>query len=206
MSRYTGAVCRLCRREGQKLYLKGEKCLTKCTLEKRQAPPGMHGRTRRPSEYGMQLREKQKAKRFYGVGETQFRNYFAKVVKARGVTGKMLMILLERRLDNVVYRAGFARSRKEARQTVLHGHVEVNGHKVNIPSYQVSPGDVVAIRPSSLKLEKFKSMAESLSAHSVPAWMSLDPENWKCTILRLPERDEVDAPVDERLIVELYSK
>ncbi|HHW18360.1 MAG TPA: 30S ribosomal protein S4 [Firmicutes bacterium] len=206
MSRYTGPVCRLCRREGQKLYLKGEKCFTKCTLEKRPAPPGMHGRVRRPSEYGLQLREKQKAKRFYGVGERQFRNYFAKAVKVRGVTGKMLMQLLERRLDNVVYRAGFARSRREARQIVRHGHIAVNGHKVDIPSYQVSPGDEVAVRPRSLKLDMFKALAESLEGHTVPAWMSLDPQNWKCKILRLPERDEVDAPVDERLIVELYSK
>jgi len=206
MSRYTGPVCRLCRREGQKLYLKGDKCFTKCTLEKRSAPPGMHQRARRPSEYGLQLREKQKARRFYGVGERQFRNYFARSIRARGVTGKMLMQLLETRLDNVVYRAGFARSRKEARQIVTHGHVEVNGRKVDIPSYHLNAGDEVAIRPSSLKLEKFKAMAEFVRTHSAPAWLSIDPENWKCTLMRLPERDEVDAPVDERLIVELYSK
>lgn len=206
MSRYTGPVCRLCRREGQKLYLKGEKCFTKCTLERRPSPPGVHGRPRRPSEYGMQLREKQKARRFYGISERQFRNYFARAVKARGVTGKVLMQFLERRLDNVVYRAGFARSRREARQIVRHGHVEVNGRKVDIPSFLVSPGDEVAIRPRSLKLDRFKAMAEQLEGHTCPAWMSLDAQNWKCTILRLPERDEVDAPVDERLIVELYSK
>jgi len=206
MSRYTGPVCRLCRREGQKLYLKGEKCFTKCTLERRPSPPGVHGRPRRPSEYGMQLREKQRARRFYGISERQFRNYFARAIKARGVTGKVLMQFLERRLDNVVYRAGFARSRREARQIVRHGHVEVNGHKVDIPSFLVSPGDEVAIRPRSLKLDRFKAMAEQLENHTPPAWMSLDAQNWKCTILRLPERDEVDAPVDERLIVELYSK
>lgn len=206
MSRYTQASCRLCRRESQKLYLKGDKCFTKCTFEKRSSVPGQHGRTRRPSEYGMQLREKQKAKRFYGVGERQFRNYFAKAAKARGVTGQALMVYLERRLDNVVYRAGFARSRKQARQIVLHGHVEVNGHKVDIPSYLVSAGDEVKIRPSHLKLDFFKGIAESLEGHTVPAWMSLDAQNWKVTILRMPEREEVDAPVDERLIVELYSK
>lgn len=206
MSRYTGPSCRLCRREGQKLYLKGEKCFTKCTLEKRPEAPGVHGRGRRPSEYGMQLREKQKAKRFYGLGERQFRNYFDQAIKARGVTGKLLMQLLETRLDNVVYRAGFARSRKEARQIVTHGHIEVNGNKVDIPSYHVKAGDTVAVRPSSLKLDRFKALSEALHAHSAPAWLSLDADNWKCTVLRLPERDEVDAPVDERLIVELYSK
>ncbi|HHW26174.1 MAG TPA: 30S ribosomal protein S4 [Firmicutes bacterium] len=206
MSRYTGPSCRLCRRESQKLYLKGEKCFTKCTFEKRSTPPGVHGRVRRPSEYGTQLREKQKARRFYGVGERQFRNYFARATRTRGVTGETLMILLERRLDNVVYRAGFAQSRKEARQLIGHGHLEVNGHKVDIPSYLVSPGDVIAVRPRALKSDKFKAMAEGLQGHNVPAWMSLDAQNWKCTILRLPERDEVDAPVDERLIVELYSK
>ena len=206
MSRYTEASCRLCRRENQKLYLKGEKCFTKCTLEKRANPPGQHGRARRPSEYGLQLREKQKTKRFYGVGERQFRNYFARAAKARGVTGKTLMLFLERRLDNVVYRAGFAHSRKQARQIVSHGHVEVNGHKVDIPSFLVSAGDEIRIRPSHLRLEYFKGIAEGLKGHNVPAWMSLDAENWKVTVLRMPERDEVDAPVDERLIVELYSK
>ncbi|NLA60429.1 MAG: 30S ribosomal protein S4, partial [Firmicutes bacterium] len=168
--------------------------------------PGQHGRARRLSEYGSQLREKQKAKRFYGVGEKQFRNYFAKAVRVRGETGKTLMLLLERRLDNVIYRAGFARSRPEARQIVNHGHIEVNGRKVDIPSFLVSAGDEIKLRPRALKLEKFKAMAEGLAGHNVPAWMSLDAENWKVTILRLPERDEVDAPVDERLIVELYSK
>lgn len=206
MSRYTDASCRLCRRESQKLYLKGDKCFTKCTLEKRPSPPGQYSRPRRPSEYGLQLREKQKARRFYGVGERQFRNYFAKAIKTRGVTGRALMLLLERRLDNIVYRAGFAHSRKQARQIVTHGHVQVNGRKVNIPSFLVSSGDEIKIRPSHLKLEHFKSIAEGLKAQNVPAWMSLDPENWKVTIVRMPERDEVDAPVDERLIVELYSK
>ncbi|HHY75795.1 MAG TPA: 30S ribosomal protein S4 [Firmicutes bacterium] len=206
MSRYIGPACKLCRRESQKLYLKGEKCFTKCTLERRPNPPGQHGRARRLSEYGTQLREKQKAKRFYGVGERQFRNYFARAAKARGETGKALLIYLERRLDNVVYRAGFAQSRAEARQIVGHGHIEVNGRKVDIPSYLVSAGDEIKLRPRALKMERFKAMAETLKGHNVPAWMSLDPENWKVTILRLPERDEVDAPVDERLIVELYSK
>lgn len=206
MSRYTEAVCKLCRRESQKLYLKGDKCFTKCTFEKRPTPPGQHGRSRRPSEYGTQLREKQKARRFYGVGEKQFRNYFARAIKVRGVTGKTLMILLERRLDSIVYRAGFARSRAEARQIIGHGHIEVNGRKVDIPSFLVSAGNEIKVRPRALKLDKFKAMAEGLLGHNVPSWMALDAENWKVTILRLPERDEVDAPVDERLIVELYSK
>ncbi len=206
MSRYTDPSCRLCRRESQKLYLKGDKCFTKCTLEKRPSPPGMHTRVRRPSEYGTQLREKQKAKRFYGVGERQFRNYFARAIKTRGVTGEVLMIFLERRLDNVVYRAGFAHSRKEARQFVGHGHIEVNGRKVDIPSFLVSEGDEIKVRPRALKFDKFKAMAEGLAGHNAPAWMALDAQNWKCTVLRMPERDEVDAPVDERLIVELYSK
>ncbi len=206
MSRYTGPVCRLCRREGQKLYLKGDKCFTKCTFEKRSSFPGMHTRARRPSEYGLQLREKQKAKRFYGVGEKQFRLYFQRAFRARGVTGETLMQMLERRLDNVVYRAGLARSRKEARQIVNHGHVSVGGRKVDIASFLVSPGDEIAIRPRSLKLDMFKSMAEFLEGHTAPPWISLDPQNFKFTILRMPERDEVDAPVDERLIVELYSK
>lgn len=206
MSRYTEASCRLCRRESQKLYLKGDKCFTKCTFEKRSTPPGAHGRVRRPSEYGTQLREKQKAKRFYGVGEKQFRNYFSVATRTRGITGETLMILLERRLDNVVYRAGFAHSRKEARQLIGHGHLEVNGRKVDIASFLVSPGDVIAVRPRALKSDKFKAMAEGLEGHNVPAWMSLDASNWKCTVLRLPERVEVDVPIDERLIVELYSK
>ncbi len=166
----------------------------------------MHTRVRRPSEYGTQLREKQKARRFYGVGERQFRNYFVRAIKTRGVTGEVFMIFLERRLDNVVYRAGFARSRKEARQIVGHGHIEVNGRKVDIASFLVSPEDVVRVRPQAIKLERFKAMAEGLESHNVPAWLELDAQNWKCTVLRMPERDEVDAPVDERLIVELYSK
>jgi len=206
MSRYTDAVCRLCRREGHKLYLKGNKCFTKCTLERRPTPPGQHGRTRRPSEYGTQLREKQKARRFYGVGEKQFHNYFIRASKVRGETGTALMLFLERRLDSIVYRAGFARSRAEARQIIGHGHIEVNGHKVDIPSYLVSAGDEVKLRPRAMKLERFKAMAASLAGHNGPPWMQIDPENWKATIIRLPERDEVEAPVDERLIVELYSK
>jgi len=177
MSRYTGPVCKLCRREGQKLYLKGDKCYTNCTLEKKPMPPGMHTRTRRPSEYGLQLREKQKARRFYGVGENQFRLYYQKAVNVGGV-----------------------------RQIVNHGHVAVNGRKVDIPSYLVDPGDEISIRPRSLKMEKFKAMAEYLEDHTPPAWISLDPQNWKAVFLRLPERDEIDAPVDERFIVELYSK
>lgn len=206
MARITGAVCRLCRREGEKLYLKGEKCFARCTLEKRPNPPGVHGRARRMGEYGLQLREKQKAKRFYGVLERQFKNYFERSAKARGATGIMLMTLLERRLDNVVYRLGFATSRKEARQLVVHGHFLVNSRKVDRPSYLVSPGDVIEVRESSQKLAKFKARVEALSDYSPPAWLQLDESKLKGTVLRLPTREEIDAPVNERFIVELYSK
>ena len=206
LARITGAVCRLCRREGEKLYLKGEKCFARCTLEKRPNPPGVHGRARRMGEYGLQLREKQKAKRFYGVLERQFKNYFERSAKARGATGTMLMTLLERRLDNVVYRLGFAASRKEARQLIVHGHFVVNSKKVDRPSYLVSPGDVVEVRDKSQKLTKFKARSESLSEYTPPAWLQLDAAKMKGTVLRLPAREEVDAPVNERFIVELYSK
>lgn len=206
MARIRGPVCRLCRREGEKLYLKGEKCFTRCTLEKRPNPPGVHGRARRPSEYGIQLREKQKAKRFYGVLERQFRNYFERSAKARGATGTMLMTLLERRLDNVVYRLGFAVSRREARQLVVHGHIGVNGTKVDRPSYLVNPGDVIEVRERSRQLDRFKARAQALGDHRPPAWLELDAANWRGTVLRLPVREEIDAPVNERFIVELYSK
>ncbi|MBE3519854.1 MAG: 30S ribosomal protein S4 [Firmicutes bacterium] len=206
MARITGPVCRLCRREGEKLYLKGEKCYTKCTLERRPNPPGVHGRVRRMSEYGLQLREKQKAKRFYGVLERQFKNYFERAAKARGATGTMLMTFLERRLDNVVYRLGFASSRREARQLVVHGHFLVNSKKVDRPSYLVNPGDVIEVREKSRNLAKFKARAEALADYRPPAWLQLDESKFKGTVLRLPTREEIDAPVNERLIVELYSK
>lgn len=206
MARIKGPVCRLCRREGEKLYLKGEKCFARCTLEKRPSPPGVHGRARRMGEYGIQLREKQKAKRFYGVLERQFKNYFERSAKARGATGTMLMTLLERRLDNVVYRLGFAVSRREARQLIVHGHFSVNGTKVDRPSYLLNPGDVVEVREKSRRIEKFKARAETLSDYRPPAWLELDAANLRGRVLRLPTREEIDAPVNERLIVELYSK
>ena len=187
MSRYTDASCRLCRRESQKMYLKGDKCFTKCTLEKRATPPGQHGRQRRPSEYGLQLREKQKAKRFYGVGEKQFRNYFSRAIKTRGVTGQTLMILLERRLDNIVYRAGFAHSRKQARQIVTHGHVEVNGRKVDIRRSRERVVTDQDPSPSHLA-GLLQSDCRRGAGHNAPAFMSLDADNWKITILRLPQR------------------
>ncbi len=208
MARYTGPVCRICRREGIKLFLKGERCYTdKCPIAKHHPAPGMHGATRhKPTEYAIRLREKQKARRFYGVGERQFRRYFARAARSRGVTGEELLRLLERRLDNFVARAGFATSRAEARQLVLHGHFTVNGKRVNIPSYWLRPGDVVAVKEASRDLEHFKLMRELAAHRTAPSWMSVDMDALMATVLRLPQREEVDAPVDEHLIVELYSK
>ena len=208
MARYTDAVCRLCRRESQKLFLKGDRCYSeKCALNRRATPPGQHGKGRRkPSEYGLQLREKQKARRYYGVLESQFRKYFEMAEKKSGVTGENLLRILESRLDNVVYRLGFAMSRPEARQLVGHGHFTVNGKKVDIPSYLVSEGDVIAIRQKSKGGEKFKVVLDSNSAKPVPAWLDLDRDNSSAKILNLPSRDQVDLPLQETLIVELYSK
>lgn len=206
MARYTDAVCRLCRREGVKLYLKGDKCYSaKCPVTKRNTPPGQHGggRQRRPGEYGLQLREKQKARRFYGVLERQFERYFEKASRARGVTGETLLVLLERRLDNVVYRLGLGASRAEARQITRHGHIIVNGRKVNIPSYQVRPGDQIEVASKDHK--RLKELAEA-GGRAVPAWLSIDYNTLKASVLRLPNRDEIDAPVQEQLIVELYSR
>jgi small subunit ribosomal protein S4 len=200
-------VCRLCRREGVKLFLKGEKCMTKCTLERRQQlPPGQHGaaRRRKVSDYGVQLRAKQRARRLYGVLETQFRHYFDRAERSQGVTGTVLLQQLERRLDNVVYRLGFAASRREARQLVAHRHFAVNGRTVNIPSAQVRPGDVVSVREKSRKLLAIEN-AQSLS-RQVPEWLSLDADTLRGTVLRLPERNEMDAFIDEQLIVEYYSR
>ncbi|MBP2016941.1 small subunit ribosomal protein S4 [Symbiobacterium terraclitae] len=207
MARYTEAVCRLCRREGVKLYLKGEKCYSdKCPVVKRATPPGQHGVSRRKqSEYALQLREKQKARRFYGVLERQFERYFDLAARKKGVTGEVLLQILERRLDNVVYRMGFAASRAEARQIVKHSHIEVNGRKVNIPSYLVREGDVVAVRESSRDHKRLKELAAA-ATRTVPAWLSVDAEAMRGTVLRLPNRDEIDAPVQEHLIVELYSR
>jgi len=206
MARYTDANCRLCRREGQKLFLKGDRCYSsKCAIDRRGYAPGQHGQGRsKISDYGLQLREKQKAKRFYGLQETQFRNLFDKAARKSGITGENLLILLETRLDNVVFRLGFASSRKEARQLVNHGHFQVNGKKVNIPSYTVKPGDVIKVKEKSTNSPKFKEVKEMTI--TVPAWMTVDVEKLEGKILSVPTRSEIDTPVAEHLIVELYSK
>jgi len=208
MARYTGPVCRLCRREGAKLYLKGEKCYSpKCTFEHRPDAPGQRKRFRRkPTEYGIQLREKQKARRIYGVLERQFRQYYRRASRTRGVTGEVLLQLLERRLDNVVYRMGLASSRSEARQLVRHGHFTVNGRRVNIPSYQVREGDEVAVAEKSRKVPRLKELAELAGRRGTPDWLEVDYENMKGKVLRLPTREEIDVPIQERLIIELYSR
>ncbi len=206
MARYTGAVCRQCRREGQKLFLKGERCYSdKCALARRSFAPGQHGQARKKSsEYGIQMRAKQKAKRYYGVLESQFAKYFDMAENRAGMAGENLLKILESRLDNVVYRAGFGMSRRQARQLVLHRHFTVNGERVNIPSYLVKPGDVVAVHGSAC--DKIKENVELNSARPTPMWMSMDKDNLKATINRLPERSEIDLDVEEQLIVELYSK
>jgi small subunit ribosomal protein S4 len=206
MARYTGASCRLCRREGQKLFLKGERCYSvKCAIEKRNFAPGQHGQSRKKlSEYGVQLREKQKAKRFYGLQETQFRNLFDKAVKKKGITGENLLIMLETRMDNVVFRLGFASSRKEARQLVTHGHFTVNGKKLDIPSAIVSPGDVIKVKEKSTNSPKFQEIKEM--SISVPTWLTVDVETLEGKVISLPRREDIDTPVAEHLIVELYSK
>jgi small subunit ribosomal protein S4 len=206
MARYTDASCRLCRREGQKLFLKGERCYsTKCALEKRNYAPGQHGQSRKKmSEYGLQLREKQKAKRFYGVLETQFRNLFDKAAKKKGMTGENLLIMLESRLDNAVFRMGFASSRKEARQLVTHGHFTVNGKKVDIPSFEVKAGDVIKVKEKSTSSPKFKEIKEMTI--SVPSWITVDVDKLEGKVVALPKREDIDTPIEEHLIVELYSK
>ena len=206
MARYTGPSCRLCRREGQKLFLKGERCYSsKCALEKRAYAPGQHGQDRKKkSNYGLQLREKQKAKRFYGLQETQFLNYFKKAAAKKGMTGENLLVMLETRLDNVVFRMGFASSRKEARQLVTHGHFTVNGKKADIPSMAVKAGDVIAVKEKSVSSPKFKEIKEMTI--STPAWISIDTNKLEGKVLSLPTREMIDTPVAEYLIVELYSK
>ena len=208
MARYTDAVCRQCRREGQKLFLKGDRCYTdKCAMNKRAFAPGQHGQGRtKTSDYGQQLREKQKAKRFYGVLESQFRGYFEQAERRPGQTGENLLSILESRLDNVVYRLGFAMSRAEARQMVSHGHFTVNGRKVNIPSYQVKPGMIVALKESSRSLEKFKANVEANSFRPVPKWLEYDANNMMAKVTAVPARDDIDLPIEDHLIVELYSK
>jgi small subunit ribosomal protein S4 len=206
VARYRGPVCKLCRREGMKLFLKGERCLTeKCAIERRSYPPGEHGRGRiKQSEYLLQLREKQKARRYYGLLEKQFRVYYDRATRRQGVTGENLLRLLETRLDNVVYRLGFAASRAQARQLVRHGHFMVNGRRVNIPSFQLKPDDVVTIKSGS-PAEQVVRDATDLTA-SVASWLQADHDNLAGKMLKWPERDEIDAPVQESLIVELYSK
>ena len=207
MGRYTAAVCRLCRREGMKLYLKGEKCYTeKCPVHKRPVPPGMHGQGRRKlSEFGVRLREKQKLRRIYGVFETQFKTYFQQAARAKGVTGVRLLQLLETRLDNVCYRLGYATSRKEARQMVLHGHVAVHGRKVTVPSYQVKPGDVITPTARGKDHPRVKELAAT-GLRNLPSWLQFTPDRLEGRVLALPAREEIDVPVQEQLIVEYYSR
>ncbi|MCR4436234.1 MAG: 30S ribosomal protein S4 [Clostridiales bacterium] len=208
MARYTDASCRLCRREGEKLFLKGERCYTnKCAVAKRVYAPGQHGQQKKKlSEYGVQLREKQKARRFYGILESQFRKYFDMASKKKGVTGETLLQLLETRLDNTVYRLGLATSRPEARQLVTHGHFTVNGKKVNIPSYLLKVGDVVAVKERSKSSPKIKAISEITGSKVIPKWLEFDGENLTGKVVALPAREDIDLPIKEHLIVELYSK
>ncbi len=208
MARYTGAVCRLCRREGQKLFLKGERCYSdKCSVGVRAYAPGQHGQGRKKSsEYGLQLRAKQTARRFYGVQEGQFRHYFEIAERKQGITGDNLLRILESRLDNVVYRVGFASSRAEARQLVGHGHFEVNGKRVDIASYLLKAGDVITVCEKSRGSEKIKAVIEANSARPVPMWTDVNRDQFSATVVSLPNRDQIDAPVEEQLIVEFYSK
>ena len=208
MARYTGPVCRLCRREGTKLFLKGERCLTgKCALDRRNTAPGQHGAAnKKMREYGLQMREKQKTRRYYGVLEKQFVNYYEEAARKEGMTGENLICMLERRLDNVVYRMGFAASHKEARQLVLHGHFTVNGKKVNIPSLLIKAGDVIAVKEASRDSVKFKALAESAATANAPKWLEVKADAMSATVLNLPAREDVDFDFNEQLIVELYSK
>jgi small subunit ribosomal protein S4 len=209
MARYIGPVCRLCRREGMKLFLKGERCYTeKCAIEKRNFPPGQHGKTRKAklAGYGLQLREKQKVKRIYGVLEEQFRRYFETADRTRGITGELLLQLLERRLDNVVYRLGLATSRPQARQFVRHGHFLVNGRKVDIPSYSLKAGDVVGVLPRSQKNPVIEHAMEEVKGRGIPGWLTFDPASMTGRIAGMPTREQINLPVQEQLIVELYSK
>ncbi len=208
MARYTKSVCRLCRRENLKLFLKGERCYTeKCAIDRRNYPPGQHGQNRRKfSDYGAQLREKQKVKRLYGILENQFRNTFKEADRQKGITGEILLSLLERRLDNTVYRLGFANSRNEARQLVKHNHFSVNQTKVNIPSYLVKPGDIIQLREKSKKVVRILEALEGVARRGVPQWLELDKEQLKGNVKGLPTREDITIPIQEKLIVELYSK
>jgi small subunit ribosomal protein S4 len=209
MARYTGAVCRLCRREGMKLFIKGERCYTdKCAIEKRNVPPGHHGKGRKAKlmGYGLQLREKQKVKRIYGVLESQFRRYFEAADRQRGITGETLLQLLERRLDNVIYRLGLATSRSQARQLVRHGHFQINGRRVNVPSYSVRVGEVVSVKDSSAKTASIQYAIEEVKGRGIPEWLEFNGETLAGRIASLPTREQINLPVQEQLIVELYSK
>jgi len=209
LARYREAVCRLCRREGAKLFLKGRRCLTdKCAIEKRNFAPGQHGKARRPKlvGYGLQLREKQKVRRLYGILEDQFRAYFEKAARMRGVTGENLLLMLERRLDNVTYRLGLATSRAQARQLVRHGHIEVGGRKVNIPAFPVSPGQEIAVREKSRQLPAVLQALDLTGNKAVPPWLELNRETLKARVISLPKREDVNFPIQEQMIVELYSK
>ncbi|MCH5191971.1 MAG: 30S ribosomal protein S4 [Oscillospiraceae bacterium] len=208
MSRYTGAVCKLCRREGKKLFLKGERCYTgKCAVDRRSYAPGQHGQNRKKtSEYGMQLRAKQTAKRYYGIQESQFHKYFLMAERRQGVSGENLLRICESRLDNVVYLLGWASSRAEARQLVVHAHYQVNGRKVDVPSYLLKAGDVITIKDKSRDSEKIKAVLEENASRPVPAWLDKNAETLSATVVKLPDREEIAVPVAEHLIVEFYSK
>ena len=208
MARYIESVCRLCRRENLKLYLKGDRCYSdKCAIERRSYPPGQHGQGRAKfSNYGVQLREKQKVKRMYGLMEKQFRNFFSKAERQKGITGTNLLLLLERRLDNLVYRLGFANSRSEARQLVRHSHFTVNGKKVNIPSYLVRVGEVIELREKSRKIAKVGESLEAVARRGIPSWLELEKEQFRGRLVSLPAREDLTMPIKEQLIVELYSK
>jgi small subunit ribosomal protein S4 len=209
LARYRDAVCRLCRREGIKLFLKGQRCLTdKCAIEKRNFAPGQHGKSRRPKivGYGLQLREKQKVRRLYGILENQFRSYFEKAARMKGITGENLLHLLEQRLDNTVYRLGLATSRAEARQLVRHGHIQVAGRKVNIPSYEVMPGQEIAVKEKSKNLGKIQRALDMTGSRSLPSWLEFDRAAMRGKVLSIPKREDVNFPIQEQMIVELYSK
>ena len=208
MARYTGPACKLCRREGKKLYLKGERCTSgKCALDRRSTAPGQHGAAKKKmGEYGIQLREKQSTRRYYGVLEKQFKNYYEEAARKEGMTGENLLVLLERRLDNVVFRMGLAESHRDARQLVLHAHFTLNGKKVNIPSILVKPGDVISVKESSRDSAKIKGLAEALESKNAPKWLDVDKTNLQAKVVSFPAREDIDYDFNEQLIVELYSK
>lgn len=208
MARYTEALCRICRREGEKLFLKGDRCYTeKCALERRKYPPGQHGQARRKiSDYGIQLREKQKVRKTYGLLERQFRRYFHAAERSKGITGEVLLQLLETRFDNIIYRMGFACNRRKARQLISHGHFLVNGRKVNIPSYVVKGGDLIEVKESSRDIPEIIDSLSKVEHRGIPGWIEVDSTSFRGKVLRVPSRDEIQLPVQEQLIVELYSK